>query len=83
MTHSSNSVIIGDSSFVQEKNYLHNLVVDIGGMVFIKRKIKRNIWTTAYISGIVPLQSNYQNYNRNLFNQSLSLSLGLEYYLRL
>ena len=83
MANSSNRVISGDTSFVQEKNYLQKLVVDIAGMVFIKRNIKRNMWTTAYLSGIVPLQSNYHDYNKNVFNQSLSLSLGLEYYLSL
>jgi hypothetical protein len=82
-SQSSNKVIIGDSSFVNEKSYFKKMTIDFSGELFVKQKMSKHLWTTVNISGTWAFQSNYRNYKRQYFQPSIFLSLGIEYFLKL
>jgi len=83
MAQSTNKGIVGDTTFIDESRYFKKLSIDAAAKIFIKQKLSRRIWANTSVSGTVPLNSNYQSYSKQFFRQSVSVTVGIEYYLRL
>jgi hypothetical protein len=83
LEHTSNMVTIGDTSFVKESSYFKKSTIAITTMLVLKQQVMKKIWLTAGMNGIIPIESNYQHFNENLFQTNLSFYLGIDYFFRL
>lgn len=78
----SNKVVWGDSSFVSEKSYVKKISIDVNGILFVKHKISKKIWTSVQLSCTIPVTSSYDGYNSKLYRQSYCFLVGFEYFFK-
>jgi len=81
--NTSNKVIVGDTTFVDESLYFKKITIDLSGKVFVKQKLTKKLWTTGTVFVDYDLRSNFQNYTTNLYRSNVCFTFGLEYFFNL
>jgi len=83
LANTTNMVSIGDTSFVKESRYFKKSTLAIATMLVLKQQIMKKIWLSGGMNGIIPIESNYQSFNKTLFQTNLTFFLGIDYFFRI